>query len=101
MRMSNLHHIFSDESFNVYAEEHQGHIFLHMDVYKMSPSLMKKWREIFKVIKEEAYLNGINHLFAYTQNLKFCQKVDKSCKVLNQVFHRGKTYEVIVWDLIP
>jgi len=76
-----------------------GCLFIHCDVESFSASSLKTMKLVWGWIKESAFMQGYDHIYTYTKNLKFALMVDGSGKVIDEFNLDDEDYEVIKWDL--
>lgn len=74
-------------------EDEQGHLFIHLDVYKWSKAIVHELRDEFDKIKKKAHENGYNYISTYTHNPKFVRMFGG---IKTMTF---KEYEVFSWEL--
>lgn len=75
-------------------EDEQGHLFIHLDVYRWDKTVVRELREEFATIKRRAYENGYKFISTYTKNPKFV-KMFGGIKTMEV-----KDYEVFSWELV-
>ena len=59
----------------VVLEEIEGCPFIHVEVKKWSPSVMKYLQALWEGLYTQLWLEGYSHLFAYNVNVKFTEMV--------------------------
>lgn len=74
-------------------EDEQGHLFVHLEVYKWNRGIAREIKEEFEKLKQKAHKVGYKYISAYTQNPKFVNMFGGT-KVMT-----FKEYEVFSWDL--
>ena len=89
---------WEDEDGRGVYEFYLGALYAHCYIYNEKLSTYKKLKEVWGAFKQWASLEGIEDVYSYTQNLKFCQFLDP-CEVIGVVTIEDKTYEVVEWEL--
>ena len=91
--------ISSDDNFELYAEDLEGNVFLHCNVYNYSPSVYKTILATLSELREQCLAKGITHLFTLTSNPKFVTTMIKTAKKIAEVDGLSGIKEVYVWEL--
>lgn|SRR5690554_550577 len=84
---------YEDENYHMTYEEIDGQIFVHLEVEKVSKSVLKNIEQKWEDFKARLYYLGYEYIFTYTNDLRFPRMFGaKSIGKWN-----GK--EVMVWEL--
>ena len=99
MAMSKYKTIIDNEDFKVGLElEGDDILFVHCDVHKWSPSVIKRIRLGFQELRTIVTDGGYDTLYTYTQNRRWCDLVDKSYTFIANIEVSGESYEVLGWE---
>lgn len=89
--------VFESEELVAKLEHAEGVTFLHCDVLRTAPSVIKKLRALLKEVQEQREREGdYRPLFSYTKNKRFAVLLGGVYLATFQ--EHGKTYEVYVWE---
>jgi hypothetical protein len=83
-----------DEDYLIEAEVVNDLLFLHCNVEKTSKSVLKRIRDSFEVLLQEALLAGYDCVYAQTENLKFVKFLGQPYEVIAS---EGNT-RLVVWQ---
>lgn len=67
-----------NDYYRVVLEDCDSYLFVHVDVFKWSPSVLKMMKCDWEELKYDAYMNGYDNIFTYTQNMKYSKLIDNS-----------------------
>lgn len=87
------------EDFEIAIEQEGDVFFLHCEVENFKPSVMKEIRYNFYNIVETFIEAGIDSLYAYTPDVKFCRSL-LPCEVIGEIELKDEEYAIIEWDII-
>ena len=85
--------------YHIAYELEGGEMMLHCEVENFSLSVFKEIRENFHDIRKTAFDAGLDSVYAYTQNVRFCKAL-MDCAVIGEVKHVGKDYSIVEWKLL-
>lgn len=89
-----------NDYYRVDLEDCDGYLFVHVNVYKWSPQILKMMRCDWEELKYDAYMNGYDYIFTYTQNMKYSRLIDSSIEEAGLMEHptHGQ-FNVAYWKL--
>ncbi len=86
--------------YTVDLEDCDGYLFVHVDVHKWSPNVLKMMKCDWENLKYDAYMNGYDHIFTYTQNMKYSRLIDDSIQKAGEMYNPVHgTFDVGYWTL--
>ena len=87
------------EDYKIAIEQKEDIFFLHCEVSNFSPSTMKQIQFDFYNILEVFLEAGVDTLYAYTPDVKFCQSL-LPCEVIGEIELSDEEYAIVEWDII-
>lgn len=66
------HPVYKDEAFEFYIQEVDDKVFIHLDVWDYNKSVLLRMAEAFEDIKDACALDGVEEVYAFSPNHKFC-----------------------------
>ena len=87
---------FDDEDVKVVLQEWDGRCYIHVDVKQFSHSRLKKFYLLFAEIQAYLSQQGVQEMYSYSPNIKFCQMFGG--QVLSHFEKDHTTYGVIRWE---
>ena len=87
------------DDYEIAIEQEEDVFFLHCDVHNFSPSVMKNIQFDFYNIVETFLEAGVDSLYAYTQNVKFCRSL-LPCKVIGEIELSDERHAIVEWDIM-
>ena len=85
------------EAYELKEEILNGVLFMHFDMFEVTPSVYREMKSEWEDVKKEAADVGWEHIFTYSQNHSFCKKWG-GVRV-GTVSMQGEEYGVYVWEL--
>lgn len=85
---------YQDNDIKVYLEEIDNNVFIHVGIYNMSKSILRKIKEKWGEIVLKMYYLGYEEVFAYTKDNRIINLIGGAEKI-----GKEKDYEVYKWDL--
>lgn len=85
---------YQDDDIKVYLEEINTEVFMHVGIYNMSKSILRKIREKWGEIVIKMYYLGYEEVFAYTKDSRIIKMIGGAEKI-----GEYKGYEVYKWEL--
>lgn len=67
--MNDIFTYYKDEDVHVRIHRSEGYVFMHLDVYKWGPSVLKKLRKGFPELKKKFQAEKVDLVFAVGDNL--------------------------------
>lgn len=68
-------HIIEPDMAKFTLEDIDGHLYLHMEVYNFSPSVLKYLRSVWPLMVYEIWAQGYDVMYSYNVNTKFLKLV--------------------------
>lgn len=97
--MSQIKTILDNEDFKVTLElEGEDILFVHCDVFTWTPSVLRKLRLGFSELREMAHSQGYDALYTFTQNKRWCDLLDNSYELIDNINVLGQEFEVLKWE---
>lgn len=90
---SYIFNIVKEEDLYFHCEMNSGLIFLHIEIYKNSPAVLKSVLRRWKILKEDFKKQGVESVYVYSPNRRFV-KFMKDFHYLNNFVYEGQFYEV-------
>lgn len=87
------------EDYEIAIEQEEDTFFLHCEVENFSPSIMKEIKVHFYNIVEVFLKLGVDTLYAYTPDVKFCRSL-LPCEVIGEIELADEEYAIVEWDII-
>lgn len=87
------------EDYKIEIEQEQDVFFLHCDVSNFSPGVMKEIKIDFLNILEVFLTLGVDSIYAYTTNVKFCKSL-LPCKVIGEIELSDEAHSIVEWDIM-
>ncbi len=84
------------EDYSAELEYFEGEVFVHIDVYNFSPSVLKDIRKEHNVLKGLAKSEGFEYIYSYNPNLKFSKLVEEY-EDIGSIMWENKEVKVIRW----
>lgn len=84
-----------DEFIKMDYEDIDELLYVHMKVKQWSRSVFEYIKAVWDMFKHDAYYNGYDYVFTYTENEKFARMIDPSCDKAGN--HEG--VDVLYWRL--
>lgn len=88
---------YQNEDFKFELEFHQDVAFLHCEVSRWSPSVLRHMYEVFSTTKENLIKGGFSRMATLSPNPKFAKLFGGD--TVSVLEHEDKRYEVVVWEL--
>lgn len=97
--MSKLTVAYDDGNIVIRFEDLGGERCIHVDVDTITPSVVRRLKEVWEDIRVVCKREGYSYVRSYTQNKKFCKLATPCFNEEGILEHNGKEYEVLRWDL--
>lgn len=93
--------LWKDGDVEAYSEFYDGNYYVHVVIENAKPSTIKKIKEGWASILEWAKSNNLNHIYTYTENVKFLRFFPGYTLIGNTGYipEAKKSYEVVEWEL--
>jgi hypothetical protein len=87
------------EDYEIAIEQEGDVFFLHCDVWNFSPSVMKEIKYNFYNIVEAFLEAGVDSLYAYTTNAKFCENL-LPCEIIGEIELADEAHSIVEWNIV-
>lgn len=82
------------DDYKIYLEEIGDDVYIHVAIYRSTPSVIKEIIEQWKEVVVRMYFLGYEKLYAYTKDNRIVKLIGHAKKLTEY-----EDYEVWVWDL--
>jgi hypothetical protein len=85
---------YEDDDIRVYLENIDNNVFIHVGIFNMSKSILRKIKEKWGEVVIKMYFLGYEELFAYSKDKRIINMIGGA-----ELIGQGGEYEVYKWDL--
>lgn len=85
---------YEDDDIKVYLENMNDNVVIHVAIYNMTKSVLRKIKAKWGEVVQLAYYDGYENLFAYTKDPRIINLIGGA-----EYVGEGDGYEVYRWDL--
>lgn len=85
---------FENDDFRVYLEYFSEQLFIHVAIFRATPSVFTEIKEKWAEVMIDAYFQGFEEVFAYSQDIRIIEMIGGAEKV-----GEHENYEVWKWVL--
>lgn len=89
---------YADDDFEMKVELYEGTPLVHLQLHKVSKTIIDKVMRVWAEIKALAYMDGYEAIYTYTQDSRMF-RIFGATKVPGSFNYKGAVYEVGKWDL--
>lgn len=100
MGTSNTYVVKDCSDYRVAIEMFEGFVFLHCEVFKSTPRVIRELQKLFTLIKDWCFYMGASRLCTYTPNPKFATLMSGGFNHEFNYAHNGVEYEVYEWQQV-
>lgn len=97
-RVYNKKTYYEDDNFKVTLEELDAELFVHVQFFKFSLSILRTALKVWAEIKAKCYWLGYENIYTYTAEDRM-QKFFPGSKVAGEFSWIGKEFKVLQWEL--
>ena len=97
--LSHKETFYKDVNIHVEIEPYEGETLVHCNVYRLSPSIMRKLYTVFVQLQDTLSAQGIYSMRTVSPNIRFCEMFNG--EILGTFRYEGQTYGVVKWEWTP